>query len=294
MKTPTATAIAGMIHLSPDIDTLSIDDNTYTRCLQRPREELQRWLYSVIHAGNPRIFDITKLQDENLYSKITNSLSDPWFKIKTEEQSTGDGTKVAEVGGIRIQKTSADSPDTISVPCFRPNVTPGFFMFNHTEPVANGSSIVIMRYYVSAGSPEFAISVWSKAISYLLEAEKNFSAKVLSSSESYPRNDAVVFYLPSRNRPFEKQLCEIIRDEPDNDESCEGSPLCQTISPHVTMAQQPEKRGNEEVSFGEHRCGIIAKAVQDHFSTGADFLPLLIARLEQENVDPNNLSVNMI
>lgn len=64
MKVPTAAAIAEMICLNPDVDTIVVGDNTYERCLERPREELQRWLYSVIHVGNQKIFEnmICKMQ----------------------------------------------------------------------------------------------------------------------------------------------------------------------------------------------------------------------------------------
>ncbi len=292
MKVPTAAAIAEMICLNPDVDTIVVGDNTYERCLERPREELQRWLYSVIHVGNQKIFENTDLQNANLNSEITSSLTDPWFEVEVAEQATVNGIEVAEVGGIKIKKTITDSLSGVRIPCFRPNLTPGFFMFKHDDSIVNNDEAKIMRYYVSTNSPELAISVWSKAIKYLLRSERKFSAKVLSNSESYPRNDAVVFYLPGKNPAFEKRLVEIVQDEPDKDESCMGSPLCQSISSQITLAQQPRQSGNEEVSFGEHRCRIIAKAIQDALSTGADFLPLLIARLKQEHVNPQNLSAN--
>jgi hypothetical protein len=290
---PKAEDIAGLIQLNPDIDTVNIGGSIYKECLARPQAELQKWLYSVLHVGNPALFDSQEDKNGRLDREIADSLDDPWFTVHALNCSSVNNVELSEVSGIRIRRMPEDTGNSVKIPCFRPNLTPGFFMFYHMDIRNKNDEQNLVRYYISTSSPDFAISVWSDAISFLLRNELNFSAKVLSDASSYPRNDAVVFYLLGKNPKFEEMLNGLIQRNPNQERSRQGSPLCHFISSQVTFAEQPKQDGSEEVSFGEHRCGIIAKSIQDSFTTGADFLPLFIARLKQNHVDPLNLSQNL-
>ena len=85
-------------------------------------------------------------------------------------------------------------------------------MFVHTN---NGLHInKVTRHYIYADTPQYAIELWSKCVNELVEKNVSFSAKILSSSDSYPRNDALVFYSSEDKDKVEKVLIEHVKKAP--------------------------------------------------------------------------------
>ena len=75
-------------------------------------------------------------------------------------------------------------------------------MFVHTN---NGLHMnKVTRHYIYADTPQYAIELWSKCVNELVEKNVSFSAKVLSSSDSYPRNDALVFTVVKIKKKLKK------------------------------------------------------------------------------------------
>ena len=138
------------------------------------------------------IFDVTYWKFEqssqtiiktfnDLNEQIASSIKDPGIRVETSTQNFN-GQIYHVIQGIRI-KEEVNEDNSIVVPCSRPNLTPGFFMFVHTN---NGLHInKVTRHYIYADTPQYAIELWSKCVNELVEKNVSFSAKILSSSDSY-------------------------------------------------------------------------------------------------------------
>ena len=84
-------------------------------------------------------------------------------------------------------------------------------MFVHTN---NGLHMnKITRHYIYADTPQYAIELWSQCVNELVEKNVRFSAKVLSSSDSYPET-MHLFYSSEDKEKVEKVLIEHIERSP--------------------------------------------------------------------------------
>ncbi|MEC1601794.1 T3SS effector HopA1 family protein [Bacillus halotolerans] len=278
-----------LLSLKPDLDTIIINGEKYSEVLKKPKSQLVQWLYCTLHTGNLSLMDnIGRYNGTNLDNKISESVKDPTLLVPAKDVKIKDSSLV-EVDGVRIS-SKLNSEGTISLPCFRPNLTPGFFMFVHTNSGQHGQSV--QRHYIAADNPDYAISVWSKSISRLVKEKLSFSGKVLSNTSSYPRNDAIVFYSSEDSDKVEKILTDIVVEHPNKE--MPGSLLYKKITYNLYTAEEPIIKRGVRQSFGENRCSAIADAIQDHFITNVDFKLLLKQRLKAYNINPEDLSKNIL
>lgn len=120
----------------------------------------------------------------------------------------------------------------------------------------------------------------------------SFSAKILSSSDSYPRNDALVFYSSEDKDRVEKVLIKYVEKSPIKIK--EGSQLASQLTYNLYTAEEPIQTNDIQQSFGEHRCSAIVDAIQDYFITGASFKLLLKQRFIANQIDINDVSKNVV
>ncbi|MFT9267829.1 T3SS effector HopA1 family protein, partial [Oenococcus sp.] len=142
----------------------------------------------------------------NLDEQVMNLVPDRKNSVvvKTIEGPRG---PISELGGVRID--TAPIHGEISLSSYRPNLTPGFFMYINSD---NGlHRIARYRHYVAAVDSEYALQVWSRAVNKLVENNIDFSAKILSNTGSYPRNDALVFYSSDDVQSVEDTLLNILK-----------------------------------------------------------------------------------
>ncbi|MGZ9550237.1 T3SS effector HopA1 family protein [Staphylococcus epidermidis] len=278
-----------IIKLKADLDRIELNGLYYTGVLERPKNELIQWLYSNLHTGHimfdeERHNSIKNLNDLN--EQIITSVEDPGVSIKSQNQMVN-GNNYALIHGVRVTEKS-DEYNSVVLPCFRPNLTPGFFMFVHTENGIHSSPI--KRHYIYADTPSYAIHLWSQCVKELVDKNINFSAKVLSSSNSYPRNDALVFYSSKDYLKVEEILNKNVQKNPRKSDF--NSILAKKISENLYTAEEPYMTNEIKQSFGEHRCNAIADAIQDHFITSVNFKLLLKQRLISYSINPEDLSEN--
>lgn len=269
--------LSEMIQIESDIDLIKYKGNRYAGVMENSKKNLSRWLYCVLHAGNEKLY--TKnfdMSGEKLDQKISNSVIDTKIIVKGVPVED-----MIEIGGVRINKKPIGNEVQLS--CLRPNLTPGFFMYVHSDS-HNANQF---RHYIAASDPDYAIKIWSAAVNNLAEKNIQFSAKILSNSGSYPRNDAIVFYSNEEVDLVQKELIEITRNDSGR---ITVSPLCEKIGSNLGRAEQPMTADGIRQSFGEHRCNAIADATQDVFTTGLEFRILLKQRFINANIDPNDIS----
>ncbi|MBI5974391.1 T3SS effector HopA1 family protein [Staphylococcus canis] len=279
-------SIVKNIQLKADLDVIEINDSYYKGVLERPKGELIQWLYSNLHIGNEKKNDFKKVN--NLDGDIYKRINDPGLKVDATLKNIN-GNDYVEVHGILL-KENINKDGTVTLPCFRPNLTPGFFMFVHTKNGMHKGAVT--RHYVYSDSSDYAVELWVDCLQELIDKNIDFSAKILSSEESYPRNDALVFYSSGDSDVVEEILKKKVQNNfktPDN-----PSLLAETVTKNLSKADEPIKINGIQQSFGEHRCNAIADAIQDHFVTSVDFELLLKQRLKAYKIDLNNLSKNTV
>ncbi|MFW3591248.1 T3SS effector HopA1 family protein [Staphylococcus caprae] len=288
-KVNTLEDLALKIELETDLNRVKIDNETYDDVLENQKSKLKQWLYSMLHTGNlnNQVKQTTKTFND-LTQQIVSRIKDPGIRVETSTQNFN-GHTYHVIQGLRINE-EVNEDNSLVIPCSRPNLTPGFFMFVHTN---NGLHMnKVTRHYIYADTPQYAIKLWSQCVNELVEKNVSFSAKVLSSSDSYPRNDALVFYSSEDKEKVEKVLIEHIESSPIKIKK--GSQLASQLRYNLYTAEEPIQINGIQQSFGEHRCSAIADAIQDYFNTGAAFQLLLKQRLIANQIDVNDLSKNAV
>ncbi|MGX0911539.1 T3SS effector HopA1 family protein [Staphylococcus caprae] len=288
-KVNTLEDLALKIELETDLNRVKIDNETYDDVLENQKSKLKQWLYSMLHTGNlnNQVKQTTKTFND-LNQQIVSRIKDPGIRVETSTQNFN-GHTYHVIQGLRINE-EVNEDNSLVIPCSRPNLTPGFFMFVHTN---NGLHMnKVTRHYIYADTPQYAIELWSKCVNELVEKNVSFSAKVLSSSDSYPRNDALVFYSSEDKEKVEKVLIEHIENSPIKIQK--GSQLASQLRYNLYTAEEPIQINGIQQSFGEHRCSAIADAIQDYFNTGVAFPLLLKQRLIANQIDIKDLSKNAV
>lgn len=269
--------LSNLIRIESDLDLIRYKNYEYTNVMKNSQKDLSRWLYCVLHAGNEQLYTSNfNVSGKNLSDVISDSVVDTKINVK--------GVKVEnmiEIGGVFINKQPIGNE--IQLSCFRPNLTPGFFMYVHSD----SHNLNKFRHYISANTPEYAIDIWSRAINNLVKKGVRFSAKILSNSDSYPRNDAMVFYSNEDVLLVQEELANLTQKYHEN---AKTSPLCEKLGINLGYAEQPLTLDGIRKSFGEHRCNAIAASIKDVFTTGMDFEVLLKQRFLNDNINPNNIA----
>lgn len=277
--------LVNLITIDSDLDRVTIGDVTFQDVTKRKLSELTQWLYGVLHTGN---LDLALHAKEDLQNQIASSVQEKKISIIGKSENI-QGVPTVKLGSIRIY--SEISPDMVEISTFRPNLSPGFFMYMNS--VRESKFIKnTERYYIYSDNSENAIMIWSQAINELEKMNIPFTTKVLSSTLRYPRNDAIVFYCTEEESETVKEVLLAVTTKVQITYQKEHiSVLCKRISSTIGYAKQPMFR-EREVSFGEDRCEGIAYAIKDTIRMGLDFQSILKQRLKNRGIDPENIYLN--
>lgn len=289
--------LASVIQIHPDLEAVSIGDQHFLNALHRSKSELVNWLYAVLHAKNPGMLEsleggFTKSGLSELIPYEVKEKSLP-VRCRSVQEHSGDETGILS-NGFKIRTTSTGR---ISLPCYRPRLSPGFAMFRHF--VEDISPQKVARYYRFSDDPEQAIEVWSGIVLRLSDAGLSFASKVLSDEKQYPRTDAIVLYCDasdSSNRDLletilikeSQRFCAVDQDSKSffTRELRGGSGVYTADESIGAIAQG--------LSFGQHRSAVLADAILDSFLTGISLEKTFLWRAKSESVDTSDLSRNTI
>lgn len=271
------------------------------RVLETPWSELVRWLYEELHTGHHLnlVDPVTELKNGELRKAIIEVTDDKGMPIPKKSIQYIQGKTQVTLAGVRVSLGSDinDSDiDKLRIPYLRPFLTPGFVMYR-CNPSPRLPNMPRRRFYVECDTTHFALSFWSRLLSELSKELVQFSAKILSQQDFYPRNDAIVIYTDdddtSRAKVYDilSHINDDLRkDPPGIRHSC----LVESLGSGLSTAMQPLLMpGENEKSFGEHRCEAIANAIRDSFTTYLPFQNLLEARMISARINPENLALNL-
>lgn len=255
---------------------------------------LTLWLYTIVHVGNRSHSSRSVRAQEEADPSLLASASHN--RVPVPLDPVGDD----EVHGVRLALSDHDrvpgEDRQVLIPCTRPRLTPGFVMHVHDVigDRGNGPGDGI-RVYIGVRDLATASQVWTRLTTALDAINLSYRCKVLSSPSAYPRSDSVVCYLLGQRRDEGLSIIHEVVAELSSDSLVEQSPLCRVLSPGLATADNVlDPRLTTEVSFGQHRCSLIATAVMRVLNDGEDLESALTDLFLEANVDPDDVSRNAV
>lgn len=151
---------------------------------------------------------------------------------------------------------------TLRIPAPRPALSTGFFLTDSSRGRVSGSAM--LRLYVHLTDAEPAPAVWGTVLSTMEGMGLRYRAKVTSSLKHFPRRDALVVYLGPDAWHAAGEIAAAVQGMPGLGTGT--SAFVHAIADGVGAAWEPHdpRPGRRVLSFGEHRCQVLAEALVGH------------------------------
>jgi hypothetical protein len=265
--------------------------------------QLAEQLYAVFHTGMP---------DPGL-SKV-HLKPTRWLELAMAEVVPHTSTPVAAVfredGGQRLlvewdgvlvwlpryaagngRLPPVGDPIPLLVPPARPGLSPGFLLA--TGSVAPDFTGPPLRVYVHLTDADDAIAAWQSTLIRLEQEQVGYQAKVLVRAGQYPRRDAMVVYLPPDSADAARLVTDAVRDASGLGHTT--SLFAERLAPGVAKGWEPTDRrfGWSGLSFGLHRCKVLARALLDSAATGEPRESTITTAFLAAGIDPENPALNI-
>ncbi|WP_394621491.1 T3SS effector HopA1 family protein [Lentzea sp. JNUCC 0626] len=252
---------------------------------------LTEWLYAELHAGmaNRTLALALSKRDRWLEQACTEVVPHAAAPVRAVLREAGE-LLLVEWDGVLVRVPRAwtaglpavgETVDLL-VPPARPALSPGFLFVNGSRPVERTSPL--LRVYVHVSDPDSAVGAWRAVLRALESASVAYQAKVLSRARQYPRRDAIVVYLPSAAAaPLVADAVRGLPGIPD-----ETSVFTERLAAGVATAWEPAdpRPGRTGLSFGQHRCLVLAHALLDAADSGEPSEPVIVRAFRDAGIDP--------
>lgn len=277
-------------------------EESLTGSSQEVAAELGALLYKSAHARLDRHKDLTP-----------RTLSDPEFD-RLFHETVGDRTTRREVTVVQEDAEHtvvvldtirlAVPPDSLThdggktylrLSWARPSLSPGFFFLTSCATPMPTRTGGVLRVYAHVADPDHGPALLAQAAGHLEDRRLPWQAKASSSRDLYPRTDAVVVYLPRVSWNAARDLARLLES---GGNLAEGtSAFTQPLTPSVGAAFEPADRrlGRDGLSFGQHRCRVLAEALVAHASAvdGQSLTGRVVAMFNDASIDPLNPARNL-
>ncbi|MEU9046537.1 MULTISPECIES: T3SS effector HopA1 family protein [unclassified Kitasatospora] len=277
---PRVAALIDRIHVQPGALKAETAGEIYEgETPQALSRSLGTALYQTLHVGRDKPIDSVRRtwRDPAFDEVLTQAVGGRHTRLPVRvlaETASGatvsmDGVRVrvpAETIDNRAEVQSSDGPRTeatVRIPTSRPGLSPGFFLtFSSRGPLKAGGAL--LRLYARIEDPDAAPEVWRALVDHLEDSGVPWQAKISSSLELYPRNDALVVYLPRPGWRQAQSCAELLQSTGLLGEGT--SPFAQPITSSVGCAFEPDdpRPARREMSFGQHRTQVLADALVRH------------------------------
>ncbi|RSM63054.1 hypothetical protein DMH03_13530 [Amycolatopsis sp. WAC 01376] len=234
-------------------------------------QKLAAHLYATFHAGLPNTASgKARLKKSHwLEQELAEAIPHTTTPVTAIAREDNGEQVLVEWDGVLVRvprELAADTPDPgmpvrLLVPPARPGLSPGFqFVTGSRPPVFAGP---LLRVYVHLTDPAKAAFLWQAVLGSLELAGVAYQAKVLIRADEYPRRDAMVVYLPAEEADVARLIADTVRGQPGTGEIT--SLFAEQLAPGVARAWEPidTRFGMAGLSFGLHRCRVLAKALLD-------------------------------
>ncbi|MBP0452197.1 hypothetical protein J5Y04_22020 [Kitasatospora sp. RG8] len=234
-------------------------------------------LYDTLHSGRAKPLGMKprSLRDAALDAALDAATGPRTTAAVGAFVAEADGHTVVRLDGVRVrvpdEAVAGRSGDEVTVvmPCARPGLSAGFFLADSSlpQPATRGP---LLRLYAHLDTPDVAPAVWGRLVEFLEEAGVPWRAKIASSPTVYPRNDALVVYLPRPSWRVAGPCAEMLQA---TGLLADGtSPFTRAITASVGCAFEPDDpgTGRRDLSFGQHRAQVLAEALVRHAAALTD------------------------
>lgn len=261
-------------------------------------------LYETLHTGRTKPVDSHQrtLREWDFDQAFLEATGPRTTTVSGRHLADAEQGAIVDIRGLRV-RVPADSlaersGDTVTVvlPCARPGVSPGFFLATSGK-VPFRSSGPLLRLYGRLDDPSAAPSLWGGLVDFLEDAGIPWQAKILSSRSQYPRNDAVVVYLPRPAWRVARPCAEMLQATGLLGQGT--SPFASPLTDAVGCAfepddQRPSRRGQ---SFGQHRTRVFAEALIRHATLppedGSSVTDIIYGAFVDAGIDPSEPARNL-
>ncbi|WP_461171165.1 T3SS effector HopA1 family protein [Arthrobacter sp. Z1-15] len=211
------------------------------------------------------------------------------------EKDSGHGDLIVRYMGVRVRALSTRVlkdvvPEVgavvpLKVESSRPALSPGFFMVSGSLG-SWAATPAVRRMFIGVDNAKSAPAVWGRVLTFLETSNVRYQAKVLSSPALYPRQDAIVVYLPNEAAPVEHKLAAHLQGTAGLGTSTSGFAL--RLAEGVAFSWDPvdQSPGMQGLSFGQHRATVLARTLVEQTLTKAVREELVARRFTAANIDP--------
>ncbi|MGV9381923.1 T3SS effector HopA1 family protein [Nonomuraea sp. NPDC003707] len=248
------------------------------------RRLLASALYDRAHSGGNTSLPRTG-RDPAFEKQLAAALPHDTTPVRARLVEAGRGVSaIVMIDGLRVRVDSAAYGEAVlnetarsetsrselplRLPAARQSLSPGFFLADGSAGGISGRPI--LRVYVHITEPEAAPRVWRGVLRRLEAASVPYRAKVGSTRQMFPRNDALVVYLGPDNWHAASHVMEASRRTAGV--GATTSAFAHPVARGVGLAWDPKDRrpGMKGLSFGQHRAWIVAEALVAHAMRGDD------------------------
>ncbi|WP_018547819.1 T3SS effector HopA1 family protein [Streptomyces sp. LaPpAH-108] len=256
------------------------------------RAVLARRMYEILHTGRDASGDQPSrtLRDREFEAELSRVTPHDEVFVPCVP---GGGDRVVELDGLRV-RVPADVEITetgpgaagLRLPAARPALSPGFFLADGSAGRPGRGAV--LRVYVRVPDPDAARELWRGVLGALEERSVRYRAKVVSYAGGLPRNDGLVVYLGPESYGAVGDIAAASRRA--GAAGGGASAFARTLVPGVAVAWEPADRrpGMRDLSFGEHRATVLARAFTEAAldGRGRPAPGELAAALRAANADP--------
>ncbi|MFJ8072860.1 T3SS effector HopA1 family protein [Streptomyces sp. NPDC096176] len=233
--------------------------------------------YQNLHAGMADQGDTTRqrsLRDDDFDQRLFAAMPHRTTRVQATVVSDDPeaDSVIVRLDGLRVRiprdriadRLPGEDSDlvTLHIPAPRPALSTGFFLTDGSRGRVTGSQM--LRLYIHLTDAESAPDAWRTVLSRMEELELRYRAKVTSSLKHFPRRDALVVYLGADAWHVAGDIAASVQGLPGLGSAT--SPFVRRVADGVGAAWEPDdpRPGKGKLSFGEHRCQVLAEALVGH------------------------------
>nr|BBC15200.1 hypothetical protein [Streptomyces sp.]BBI93418.1 hypothetical protein [Streptomyces sp.] len=272
---------------------------------------LSRFLYLSYYAGDTRaarwlidgapvVLGTRRREDPAVARALTeaNQGSGYWDADWHTVTTGPEGSQVRK-NGVTLTVTTKESLPTTAVPGqrvsvrfppHRPYTYPGWYLAIGDEGMPRHGEQPVVRLYYAPRGPAAAADLMRAITGRLCSAGVPYQLKAANHPEGYERRDAMVLYLYRESwRSHEPELTDVHREHLHALRDT-GPALALELGRGWWLADEPEQRQGRLMSFGQHRCLLVAEGLltawREGRTTAADRLRAVEERYRAERLDP--------
>ncbi|MFE1057046.1 T3SS effector HopA1 family protein [Streptomyces rochei] len=233
-------------------------------------QKLSGVLYQTLHTGRDKPLDSQPRtwREPEFDQRLSEATGDRFSSLTGQFVAEESEHVVVALDGVRVRVPApavtgrAGDQVEVAIPSGRPGLSPGFFLATSGVPAVRGGAT--LRLYARLDDPEAAPGVWKALLDFLEETNAPWRAKISSSRQLYPRNDALVVYLPRPAWRLARGCAQVLADT--GLTATGTSPFTHPVNESVGCAFEPDERrlSRRDMSFGQHRTHVLAEALVRH------------------------------